>query len=234
MKKSIVLFFILVFTISFGQSLNDYKYALVPSKFSFLKEPNQYRLNNLSKLYMEKYGFEIYLDTDTQPSEFENQNCNKVFVDVIDNSGMFATKVSVVLKDCKGKILYTSKEGSSRDKEYAIAYNIALRQAFESMGSIHHNYVAVSVPAVTEDFSTKIPIGYNDFTYAVKTIPDGFLITDKANPKFFLKLLRTSNSQIFIGQSNEENGLVTVKKDDIIFEYYKNNLLISQMLMVKL
>ena len=80
----------------------------------------------------------------------------------------------------------------------------------------------------------KTAINYAENSYVTKKIQDGFLITDAATPNFYLKLLRTSNPNIFIGQSNENNGIVTVKSDSIIFEYYKQNLLISQSLMVKI
>ena len=47
---------------STGQSLNDYKYVIVPGKFDFLKESDKYQLNSLTKFLFEKYGFEAYLE----------------------------------------------------------------------------------------------------------------------------------------------------------------------------
>ena len=140
MKKYLFLLFVLTSYSGFSQSINDYKYAIVPSKFSFLKEPNQYRLNMLTKLLMEKYGFVTYLDTDVLPTEVANQNCNKVYVDVLKGGNMFVTKLTVVLKDCKNNILYTSAEGKSREKEYNVAYNEAFREAFKSFDNLGYKY----------------------------------------------------------------------------------------------
>ena len=140
MKKYIVLF-LLFSTVVFAQNVNDYKYALMPSKFSFLKEENQYNLNLITKMYLQKYGFESYYDNETFSADFASINCNKIFIDVLNNSTMFSTKLKVVIKDCKNNILATSDEGTSREKEYRVAYNEALRMAFDNFGMLKtHKY----------------------------------------------------------------------------------------------
>ncbi len=131
MKKVLILFLLVSVTV-FSQNLNEYKYALIPAKFSFLKDSNMYNLNALTKMYMEKYGFETYLDNETYSNDFASTNCNKVFIDVFSNSNMFTTKLSVVIKDCKNNVLFISEEGKSNDKEFKVAYNLALRQAFDN------------------------------------------------------------------------------------------------------
>ena len=40
-------------------NLNDYKYVIVPNKFDFLKENDQYQLNSLAAFLFEKYGFRL-------------------------------------------------------------------------------------------------------------------------------------------------------------------------------
>ena len=114
MKKVLFLILFLTTSLGFSQSLNDYKYAIVPSKFEFLKEKDQFRLNTLTKLLMEKYGFVTYFDSDVLPSEVAENNCNKVYVDVKSNGNLFVTKLTVVLKDCKNVVLFSSSEGKSR------------------------------------------------------------------------------------------------------------------------
>ena len=86
MKKALFLILFLASSYGFAQSVNDYKYAIVPSKFEFLKDKDQYRLNTLTKMLMEKYGFITYFDTDILPTEVAENNCNKVYVDV-QNTG---------------------------------------------------------------------------------------------------------------------------------------------------
>ena len=59
--KKIVLLFVLISGYAFSQSVNDYQYVIVPAKFNFLKNEDQYRLNTLTKLLLEKYGFKAFL-----------------------------------------------------------------------------------------------------------------------------------------------------------------------------
>ena len=106
------------------------------SKFEFLKDKDQYRLNTLTKMLMEKYGFITYFDTDILPLEVAETNCNKVYVDVQSIGNLFSTKLRVVLKDCKNIVLFTSAEGKSKEKEYPVAYNQSLREAFTSFDKL--------------------------------------------------------------------------------------------------
>src|SRR6476620_2075949 len=100
------------------QSINDYKYALVPAKFDFLDEADQYKLNTYTKMFLQKYGFETYFNNETLPEEAATYNCNKVYVDVLDNSNIRNTKLTVVLKDCRNNVIFTSAEGKSAEKQY--------------------------------------------------------------------------------------------------------------------
>ena len=80
MKKYLVLFLMISF-VGVAQNLNEYKYAILPSKFSFSKEENAHNLNVLTKMYLQKYGFETYYNNEEAPDEFIQSNCNKIFVD---------------------------------------------------------------------------------------------------------------------------------------------------------
>jgi len=81
---------------------------------------------------MIKYGFDTYMDNESYSTDFAQDNCNKVFIDVVNSSTMFTTKLSVVVKDCKNTILCISQEGKSNEKDYKLAYTLALREAFDS------------------------------------------------------------------------------------------------------
>ena len=66
MKKALVLLAILFSGFCFAQteSVNNYKYVIIPEKFSFLKEANKYNLNSLTKMVFEKYGFTVFYTND--------------------------------------------------------------------------------------------------------------------------------------------------------------------------
>lgn len=121
-------------------SINNYKYVIVPYKFDFLKAKNQYQLNDLTKFLFDKYGFEALMEGSDYPADLMANRCLALKSDVFKDSGMFKTKLKVELKDCNDKIVYTSKIGESRVKEFKTAYNLALRDAFKSIEALNYKY----------------------------------------------------------------------------------------------
>ena len=249
MKKVLFLLLFLATSLSFSQSLNDYKYAIVPSKFEFIKEKDQYRLNTLTKLLMEKYGFITYFDTDILPNEVVENNCNKVYVDVKSNGNLFVTKLTVVLKDCKNAVVFTSVEGRSREKELQVAYNQALREAFTSFEKLDYKYSGksndnsnssvnsinnnnnnnnnnsnnnsnVKVPILNQNLFAK-PLGANLFQ---------LLTNDTGIPNLVLTIAKTNNPSIFIVEEAMRQGVVYKNNNEWIFDYYENEKLISEKL----
>lgn len=75
----------------------------------------------------------MYYDNDTMSNEIANNNCNKIYINVLENNSVFQTKLSIEIKDCKNQVLLTSTEGKSREKEFRVAYNNALRDAANSI-----------------------------------------------------------------------------------------------------
>lgn len=230
MRKSILIVALLVINVLFGQNLNQYKYVQVPTKFSFQQEKDQYRLNNLAKAFMKQYGFDAYFDTDNLPNDFLTTNCNKIFLDVISNSGVFTTKLLVVLKDCKGTVLYTSKEGSSRDKDYAIAYNQSLRMAFESMKNLNYRYTETTAAETVTTVAEKVK-GLkiiSDEKYLppllAKPTENGFQLLN-AESELMFTILRTSNQNIFLATKSKVQGVIYKEKNQWFFEYYKDGIL---------
>ena len=133
-------FFIISST--FAQSnLNNYKYVIVPKKFEFLKEANQYRLNELTEFLFNKYGFQALMEGDSYPDDLLKNRCLALKSNLIKDSGLFKTKISVELKDCNDQVVYTSEVGESREKDYEKAYNEAVRNAFKSFETVNYQYV---------------------------------------------------------------------------------------------
>lgn len=133
----LVLSFTLAFN-SYGQDLNNYSYVVIPEKFSFLKEADQYQLNSLTKFLFEKYGFEAFIEGEEEYVRLNPDRCKGLYADVLNDSGFFRTKLSVVLKDCSNKQVFVTKEGMSREKEYGEAYQESLREAFKSIEALDY------------------------------------------------------------------------------------------------
>ena len=142
MKKTYLIITLLVgicFT-SIGQNLNSYKYVEVPERYEFLKESNQYQLNELTKFLFEKYGFKAFLDSEEKPEDWNNIACGILRADVINDSGLFQTKLQLVLRNCNNQEVFTSKIGSSKEKDFKLAYHEALRDAFSSFNAVNYSY----------------------------------------------------------------------------------------------
>ena len=245
-KKILIILILLLSNFSFSQDLNAYKYAIVPSKFSFLKENDQYRLNTLTKMFMEKYGFVTFLDTDILPEEVANHNCNTVFVEVQSISSMLSTKTTVVLKDCRNTVLFTSSQGKSREKEYKIAYNQSLREAFNSFDALNHQFQEgkdIVKPVLKEENmflekanKPKIILEENSSIKSnllfAQPIENGFQLID-ATPKVVMKIFNTSNPNCFIAIKDAINGVLIMKENEWSFEYYKDQKRISEKILVK-
>jgi hypothetical protein len=230
MKKYLVLFLMISF-VGVAQNLNEYKYAILPSKFAFSKEENAHNLNVLTKMYLQKYGFETYYNNEEAPDEFIQSNCNKIFVDVAESSNIFITKLKVTIKDCKGTILATSDIGTSKEKEYRVAYNEALRMAFDNFTELKsHQYqpyikkVELSNEIVSEAVkgsSQETTSGVLNRKLSVVTTENGFDLYS-VESKLVLSAKVTSLKNLYIAVAGVEKGVLVKGYDGLwYFEYYR-------------
>ncbi|WP_142783915.1 hypothetical protein [Changchengzhania lutea] len=152
-----ILIAFLITTNVFSQTnLNEYKYIIVPNKFDFLKQENQYQLNALTEFLFNKYGFNALMEGEAYPEDLVRNRCLALKSDVDKDSGMFKTKLKVTLKDCNDQQVFTSQMGESREKQYDKAYNEALREAFKSFSVLNYVYEPSSEKMVTEETSDKV------------------------------------------------------------------------------
>lgn len=217
-------------------SVNDYKYAIVSSRFAFQSKNDEYRLNSLTKMFLEQYGFIAFLDTDEMPEELVNSNCNKLFVDVISTGNFIKTKLKITLKDCKKNILYTTNEGTSREKEFDKSYNFALREAMQSFKILNYKYNPKTVSdnkfpknevlIINENFNNEIAILF------AQPIANGFQLVDNS-PKVVMKIFKTSSENCFIAIKENLQGVLISKGNLWFFECYENGKLISENINVK-
>ncbi|MBE9602010.1 hypothetical protein [Pedobacter sp. MC2016-24] len=257
MKKYLSLFLLLLSFSGFAQNtipVPNYKYVLVPEKFGFLKEKNQYNLNIRLKSLLEDKGYIAYLDDANLPTEIANNKCLALSAEVLEKNSMFSTNLTLVLKDCKGNIIVKSKEGKSREKEYKPAFTLALMDAVGSIDEITRGTppVATTVTPV-QPVATPVAAAVNATTTAATVITavpaqatanvasgtlyaqptgTGFQLIDNT-PKIVLSLFKTSAADYFIGDNGTAKGIVFKKDNNWVFEYYKNASLITESLSIK-
>jgi len=147
MIKKITLLLGLFITVQFAFSqseLDQYKYVIVPTSYEFSKEPDQYRLNSLTKFLFEKQGFIVLMSNEAIPQDLINNGCLALRANVNKVSGLLKTKLQIQLLNCYQEVVLLSKIGESRDKNYMVAYNLALRDAFTSFDRLYYSYTTDS------------------------------------------------------------------------------------------
>lgn len=141
-KHAVRIFLIFLFCVSgYAQNeLNPFKYIIVPKKYDFLKEENQYRVNSITKYLFEQEGFETFYQGDDYPEDLNANPCLALTAIVVDDSGMFTTKLFIALKDCRDKEVYRTSEGRSKIKEFDKTYIDAIKKSFVSIENLNHSF----------------------------------------------------------------------------------------------
>ena len=141
-RSLIIVSFILCCFYGMAQkNVNNYKYIIVPLEFDFLKEKDKYRLNTLTRYLFKQNGFTVFFEGQELPEDLLSDKCKGLNVDIDKTkSSLFKTKLEIVLNNCYGEEIYRSRTGSSREKDYKLAYVEALRDAFVSIEELNYMY----------------------------------------------------------------------------------------------
>ena len=246
-KIGAVLIFTLFTVAAHSQNtINSYKYVLVPQKFDFLRDDDEYGLNSTTRLLLEQKGFVVFWNNENLPPALTANRCTALIAEVTQRKAIFSTNLTLLLKDCSGNIIFKSKEGKSREKEYNVAYDEALKDAFSSLNSVPYKYDSsitiqqAQIASVTSAASPQVPVsaqrGAVDIsgTLYAQVIPNGYQLID-TTPRKVLTLLKTSVQDCFLTETGvgSPNGIVFKKNGEWFFEYYKEGTLVSQKLEIK-
>ncbi|MNQ47265.1 hypothetical protein D3C85_611010 [compost metagenome] len=260
MKIKLLLVTLFCSVIGFAQSINDYKAVIVPLKYDFLKSENQYRMATVTKSNLNKAGFQAFYANEDIPAEFSDR-CQLLYIDVKKDNAFLVTKLFIEFKDCYGKVVYTSEVGKSKEKDYEAAYRESLNMAFISVTALHYKYsgktvsptgnrvgtgamnpaavavmapaetAAVVTPAATTVATPVADVSDPNLLYAQPT-ENGYQLIDKT-PKVVMKLLKTSRPDSFIAIKDGVQGTLNAKDNQWFFEYYQNDKLVSEKVVVK-
>lgn len=143
--------------------LSAYKYVVIPKKFSDFKTENQYGTSTLVKYLFSQKGFNTIYE-DNLPEELIGDRCLGLFTDLRDESSMFTTKTTMLLRDCRGEEVLVSKLGKSKKKDFKDAFNEAISNAFNSFGALEYSLYA---PKNTEAPVTTVSVENEDKTVTV-------------------------------------------------------------------
>ena len=256
----IILTFITV-AVHSQNTINNYKYVLIPQKFDFLRDNDEYGLNTTAKSLLEQKGFTVYWSNGDIPQTLAANRCAALTAEVTQRKALFSTNLTLVLKDCSGNIIFKGKEGRSWEKEFNVAYDEALKNAFTPFKNLPYKYdstqsaqaqtqtqaqaqtqpQATTPPASVTTTSSPQPPASPQQTAAdisgtlyAQVIPNGYQLID-TTPKKVLTLLKTSVPDCFLAEpgTGTSNGIVFKKNNEWFFEYYKDGSLVTQKLEIK-
>lgn len=208
MKKVVFFTLILISSVAMSQSLQGYKYLLIPNKFSFQKKSHEYNLNKLTQFMFNKYGFEAFIEGGATSVTENISGCDILRVNDV-TTGSLTTKIKFEFIDCKGNIIYTSKEGKSFYKEYDKAYNDAIRKVFKGDTKIRlHQYSEFQAKQRSKKIAEKIttPTPEIALNASVKAESLAFELREK---KYLFKPISKTMFEVFF--NNQNIGTVTKK-----------------------
>ncbi|MEX6690940.1 hypothetical protein QTN47_25750 [Danxiaibacter flavus] len=236
-------------------TINSYRYVLVPQKFDFLRSDDQYGVNTYTKLLLQGVGFNAFLTNEVLPPEVAANKCNALKAEIVEKKKFLTTVLTLLLKDCQGNVIFKSGEGKSSAKEWAVAYSEALQNAFASLKAAQYKYDSTKAIQPMETAASAVPpasvaataspvpsagvvagtaavtVESNNVLYA-QLSPNGYQLVD-TTPKKVMTLLKTSQQDIFIADDGVLKGIVFRKNNEWFFEYYKNDKLESLKLNIK-
>ncbi len=259
----LVLFLILSNLFVFGQEkqVNNYKFIVVPERFDFLKQKDEYKTSSLTKFLLEKNGFTVVLNSEQYPKDLRDNPCSGLKALVLDKSSMFKVKVIIELRDCSNKILYTSDEGVSKLKEFKKGFQEAIRNAHASMNDIAYEpflletiakdkkeIITVNPVLVKEvkevKLEVELPVTNNIEAAQISPINNIALSTTlyaqpKENgfqlinlkPQVVFVILNTSVKGVFV--IKDKNGLFYKKGENWVAEFHENGKRIEKKYQVK-
>ena len=166
------------------ERLSAFDYVVVPDRFDFQYERDQYQINSLLKFLFNKHGFHAFFTSELP----DVSRCDGLYAEIEQVNGFVWTEVSIRLLDCDGILFYQTKSGRSKLKDFAKAYSESIRMAFES----------IEILGVRQGPLEILQKGGQDSNSEETIAPDA-----KANPK--------SNSDRPLG-SNSSEGLQTELK----------------------
>ena len=254
MKNTLLLTLLLTsnfFVLGQEKKVLNHKYIIVPERFSFLKQNDQFQTSSLTKFLLKKNGFTVVLDSEEYPTELKNDPCNALTAEIIDKSSFFTTTVLLELKNCAKKIMYTSEEGSSKLKDYKQGFQEAIRNAHASMSEIKFIPLERSVitkvikqpvvitsipgksaeliPAIAQKGPENKDLKETNILYAQPN-ENGFQLID-LKPEVVFLILKTNLKDVFI--IKDKNGVLYKKSATWFAAFYENGALVEKKYEIK-
>lgn len=215
MKNFIITLLLVSFSISNAQLVSDYKFIVVPEKFSGFDE-NQHQLNRYLALLAGKKNYEVLSQDNNQwPQEALLNPCSVLRSDVLKVKSFLKNKLEITFTDCNNKEI-ARLEGESVIKEYDKGYQEAMKLAMNNVkvqnaraAPVRQNPEPETAVETSETatYNAQAPAEQNDNSSAYKNggisltrsdLKDGsFLLIQESNAQVFAQFYPTSKQGVF-------------------------------------
>ena len=218
MKK--ILFLVILLPITLAAQI-----IIVPNRYTFQKEDNQYQLNVLTKFLFEKQGFKTYIESELPAGLLQNP-CNLLKADVKNESNMMTSKLQLILNDCTNNVVFTSEIGKSREKDYKKSYQEALRNTFTG-NALAAFRAKFQTPEIQNETSKPLKVTMQPYIALLhaKQIEGGYELYDNTinELQFIIKKVDTPNIFVAFWVKYQKYGVL--EKDGSTFykfTFYKS------------
>lgn len=204
-------------------SMNDYSYVVVPVDFEFTNKSDQFKLNSMTKFYLDKAGFNTYFSNETPNAN----RCEGLYANVEKLQSFMMTKLQLVLTDCEGKEVYRSLEGKTKVKEYESGYQDALRKAMSGLNSLRikqKKVIPTTKNELKENSITYIPIKADAKTFKTdiasveNALPEARFTSYSLDGNNFLLRKTEDGYSLYKESSTSADGLLLIGRISIIGE----------------
>lgn len=236
MKRFCILYIIFIFShqLIAQKNLSDYHFVVVPNKFKFSSEDNQYHLNDMAKFYLKKKGFVVINANEVSG----NDRCEGLYASVDHNKSLFGTRLQFVLNDCNKKEIFRSEEGRSKFKEFEKAFQDALRKAMDDLPqivdesenqSIKDEHKTLTISDILPSLQTYYKEGK---TFLLRKTSKGHILYEESDSGDLnligdfiedsgIKFIDTENS-FFNVEMDENSNLILRNKEGIEWKFFRN------------
>lgn len=221
--KNLVFIFAILFALGLqAQSHDESKpTVIVPIKFDFMKEKNQYQLNILARVLLKEAGFNVYMDVEDKPLKIQSNPCSNLRFELEEVDSFLRKRLFFTLVDCSNNAVYTSEVGQSSSKAFKPAYEEALRGAFQGFSSkdikFSNNYQLVK--STDQAKSSDLENGLESQPKSVfKFAGQKYWLVEKTDSTYILYLASTQNR--FAELEAADKGSYIYKSGDLLGAAY--------------
>lgn len=234
MKKLSLLFVLLLPVLAFSQTINNYEMVLVPVRFEFQSEDNQYRASTILKTGLTEVGFKATYSNENAKVNFSDR-CNLLNAKLINHQNILRTKLQFQLVDCNGKVLFETPIIDSKEKDRAIAFRQCMDKIIDLIKNMEYKFegenTMPSMPQTVEVQKTEAKIDLSKVLYAQPT-DNGFQLVD-STPQLVMKLFKTSQPDFYTAQFQNQTGMVFKRDNQWFFEFTQEGTLKTVSLEIK-